>query len=111
LYGDKTTGSMAAAISETNRRRKIQQEYNTANGIVPRSARSGIKSSILPGPVDLEISLPTGELSIPRDRAGQTKLVESLRKQMFDAAAKREFERAAELRDAINKIQNALLLE
>lgn len=111
LYADNTTGSMAAAISETNRRRKIQEEYNRVHGITPKNAKSGIKSSILPGAVEIQLTLPNGEVTVPKDRAGQTKLVESLRKQMFEAAAKREFEKAAELRDAINRIQSALVME
>lgn len=111
LYGDQVTGSMNAAISETQRRRKIQEEYNRVNNITPRNAKSEIKNPLVPSSGTSSIELSTGELVLPRDRAGQTKLVDELRRKMFDAAAKREFEKAAELRDAINRIQNALVME
>ena len=111
LYADRVTGSMSVAMGETTRRRKIQEAYNIEHGITPRNARSEIKANMLPGPVDLQVELPTGQVALPKDRAGQTRLLEELKRQMFDAAAKREFEKAAELRDAINKIQASLLLE
>jgi len=49
------------------------------------------------------------KFEIPRDPGDQKKLVAKLRKEMFDAAAKREFERAASIRDAVNKIEEELL--
>ncbi len=112
LYADKTTGSMQEAIDETERRRKIQAAFNEKHGIVPQSARSSIQSSlgnahdfqILP-----EVILGEQKLEIPKDPGDQKKLITRLRKEMFDAAAKREFERAAGLRDAINTIEQELL--
>jgi excinuclease ABC subunit B len=111
LYADKITHSMHEAISETERRRAIQAHYNKEHGIVPRSARSGIQSSLVdedplhPNILD-DQQLP---IEIPRDPKSQQKLLDSWKREMFDAAAKREFERAASLRDRINKLSEALL--
>jgi excinuclease ABC subunit B len=111
LYADKITHSMHEAISETERRRAIQAHYNKEHGIVPRSARSGIQSSLVdedplhPNILD-DQQLP---VEIPRDPKSQQKLLDSWKREMFDAAAKREFERAASLRDRINKLSEALL--
>jgi excinuclease ABC subunit B len=111
LYADKITRSMHEAISETERRRAIQAHYNKEHGIVPRSARSGIQASLInedplhPNILD-DQQLP---VEIPRDPKSQQKLLDSWKREMFDAAAKREFERAASLRDRINKLSEALL--
>ena len=111
LYADKITRSMHEAISETERRRAIQAHYNKEHGIIPRSARSGIQISLVDeDPLHPQIlddqQLP---VEIPRDPKSQQKLLDSWKREMFDAAAKREFERAASLRDRINKLSEALL--
>ncbi|MBN8548310.1 MAG: UvrB/UvrC motif-containing protein, partial [Deltaproteobacteria bacterium] len=112
LYADRMTGSMNDAIAETDRRRKIQAAFNAEHGIVPASARSSIQASIgNTREFELVTDVVVGEqkFEIPRDPSDQKKLVAKLRKEMFDAAAKREFERAASLRDAVNKIEQELL--
>ncbi|MCL4123505.1 UNVERIFIED_CONTAM: hypothetical protein GTU68_053377 [Idotea baltica] len=111
LYADKITKSMKAAIDETDRRRAIQAKFNQDNNIIPESAKSSISSLIEEVLEDKKQIILAGEqFDIPDDRKSQQSLVFKLRKDMFDAASKREFEKAAELRDAIKLIQERLLL-
>lgn len=111
LYGDSVTKSMQEAMSEADRRRKIQREYNLLHGITPESARSSSEFK-LPTEVEalLEIKIDGVPLELPTEPAALTSLVESLKKQMFQAAADRNYERAAELRDSIKKIEVGLLV-
>jgi len=112
MYADKVTDSMREAISESDRRRAIQQQFNLEHGITPRSARSEIQAALVPELESIEqISENLGEtaLQFSSDPKEQQRLLEQLRTSMFDAAAKREFELAAQLRDQINSIQSALL--
>lgn len=112
LYADVITGSIKEAMGEAQRRRTIQQEFNRTHGITPTSARSGVEI-VLPAdkPVTLEEQLEEkfGALQVPTDLDGQTALLEDLTRQMFAAASRREFERAAELRDKIKAIQAKIL--
>jgi excinuclease ABC subunit B len=110
LYADVLTQSIQAAVRETQRRRKLQEEYNQAHDITPRTVQRVIdeglgQSSVL----ENEVIIGTQKFEIPADRREQQKMVEDLRRQMFDAAAKREFERAAEIRDMLNAVQEKLL--
>jgi excinuclease ABC subunit B len=111
LYADKVTDSMRSAIGETERRRKIQSEFNSLHGITPQSAKSEIRGALVEAEADLAQPLAVGEqqIKVPKDKAAQDKLITQLRKEMFDAAAKREFEKAAVLRDALNSLQARLL--
>jgi len=111
MYADVMTDSIKAAVAECDRRREIQGAFNERHGITPRSARSAMQSSLSDSSsLDATaVELSGQALEIPKDSNGQRALVDSLRKQMFEAAAKREFERAAELRDALNKVQEILL--
>jgi excinuclease ABC subunit B len=113
LYADKITDSIREAIEETERRREIQAQFNKEHGITPRSARSSLQALL---GNELESESITGSLllknigiEIPKSRDEQDKLINELRKQMWEAADKKEFERAAELRDAVNALQEALL--
>jgi excinuclease ABC subunit B len=111
LYADQVTRSMRDAIAETNRRRKIQADFNAANGIVPRSATRSEQLALGDGPSAPNCGTPGKEESeIPADPKQQQRLIEQLRKEMFDAAAKREYELAAQLRDRIKAIQDILLV-
>ena len=111
LYADSITGSMKEAMAETERRRKIQAAFNEAHSIVPKSARSAIQGSLAGNyeSEELEQFASLKDLKIPKDPKAQQRLVEKMKKQMFEAAAKREFEKAALIRDQINLIQNELL--
>jgi excinuclease ABC subunit B len=106
LYADKITDSIEKAVSETNRRRKLQDEFNRANGIIPRSARSEIQRSLLVEDPDRLLEVLPGD--IPTDQKAQLEYIENLRKEMFNAAKNREFERAAELRDLIINLEKLL---
>jgi excinuclease ABC subunit B len=111
LYADRMTRSMKEAIAETDRRRKIQAEFNKEHGIVPRSATRSEQIAL--GDVAMEEgiaeSAPKYGVVVPEDPKEQHKLLESLKKQMFEAAARREYENAAKLRDTIKAIQDDLL--
>lgn len=102
MYADQMTGSMKRAISETERRRKIQEEYNQAHGITPRTVKKSISDLVHSkreekGESTIDIAkIPAEEL---------TRLVRELEKKMDLAAKNLEFERAAELRDQIVSIQ------
>lgn len=115
LYADKTTKSIAAALSETDRRRKIQFDYNEKHGITPTTTSKSIKTLF-----DAFIKTEKGEdrskiaafdaselenLSDKKIDAHLTKL----RKQMKDAAKNMDFELAAKLRDRITLIQKERL--
>ncbi len=110
LYADIVTKSMDAAIAETTRRRKIQAQYNIDNGIIPRSTTRSeqvslgeSESSAQDDPLKSDVS------DLPSDPKEQQRLLESLRREMFDSAAKREYELAAQIRDKIKRIQDLLL--
>ncbi|MEZ4754309.1 MAG: excinuclease ABC subunit UvrB [Bdellovibrionota bacterium] len=109
LYADKNTKSINEAIAETDRRRKIQAEFNAAHGIIPESAKSSLQESLVNEGLIEEIDIGLEKILIPEDPKQQQSLVQKLRKEMFESAAKKEFERAAALRDAINKLQIEML--
>ncbi len=112
LYADKMTDSINQAVSEANRRRAIQTEYNKLHGITPVSARRGIDVGLSENSSkedDLAKADELLQLDIPKDPKDQKKLIDTLRKQMFEHAASREFEQAASVRDRIKKIQEMLL--
>ena len=104
MYADRITESMEKAISETNRRREIQQEYNHKHGITPR----GIKKEISAG---LRAIIPEKEeksgldlRKVPKEE--YPKLIKQLESEMKLAAANLEFERAASLRDLIEDLKS-----
>jgi excinuclease ABC subunit B len=111
LYADKVTRSMKEAIAETDRRRKIQAEFNEKHGIIPRSATRSEQIALGDSVADetLREQAPQYGVVVPEDPREQQKLLETLKKQMFDAAARREYETAAKMRDSIKAIQNDLL--
>lgn len=107
LYGDKITRSMQAAIDETNRRRAIQEKYNTDNNITPTSIDKEIGEglrAIIPMKDDKKPKLDLKK--IPKDEYNT--LVKDLEGQMNLASANLEFERAAELRDLITEIRGKM---
>jgi excinuclease ABC subunit B len=103
FYADQVTPSMRRAIEETNRRRNLQNRYNEAHGITPESIKKDI-SDILGSVYEADyVSIPTvsepEEEYIPLDRS--PKAIRSLKKEMFRAARRLDFEEAARLRDRI----------
>lgn len=105
MYADNITGSMEKAIGETNRRRKIQQDYNKKHGIDPvgiqREIDEGLRA-LIPKEVKPEIDLN----KVPKSEYGH--LIKELTAQMNFAAQNLEFEKAAELRDQITKVKQSL---
>lgn len=103
MYADKITDSMRRAIDETNRRRGIQEAYNTKHGITPASISRAVEERMS---TELPEEAKRAKLDlkkIPKDEYGS--LVKDLTSQMELAAANLEFEKAAELRDIINDIK------
>ncbi len=106
MYADAVTGSMRRTIDETNRRRKIQEAYNTKHGITPKGVHSQIDKGLRQ---DLPEEAKKAKLDlkkIPKDEYGH--LISDLTAQMDLAAANLEFEKAAELRDIIEDIKKKL---
>ncbi|RRH95653.1 excinuclease ABC subunit UvrB [Mesorhizobium tamadayense] len=108
LYADQVTGSMERAMAETNRRREKQMEWNAANGITPESVKSRI-SDILDSVyekdhVRADISQFTNDAGAMIGNNLKTHL-EALDKQMRDAAANLDFEKAARIRDEIKRLR------
>lgn len=107
LYADRITRSMQAAIDETDRRRAIQEKYNTDNDITPLSIDKAIGEglrAIIPKKVDDKPKLDLKK--IPKDE--YQALVKELSGQMELASANLEFEKAAELRDMIAEIRSKM---
>jgi excinuclease ABC subunit B len=101
MYADNITGSMRRTIDETNRRRKIQEEYNKQHGITPRSIVREIGDML---PREAKEETPKIDLKkIPKEEYKH--MVRDLTAQMDLAAANLEFEKAAELRDLIGEIK------
>ena len=111
LYADTMTKSMKEAIAETDRRRNIQAAYNKEHGIIPRSATRSEQIALGEAVAEetLAENAPNYGVVVPEEPREQQKLIESLKKQMFEAAARREYETAAKLRDTIKAIQDDLL--
>ncbi len=106
MYADTVTGSMKKAIAESNRRRKIQLEFNRRNGITPRSIQKEIRAGI----EDLEearvfVADLTGQ---ERDEYELAKYIAELEYEMELAARNLQFEKAAQLRDEIARVKNAV---
>ena len=100
MYADVLTESMEKAISETNRRRKIQEEYNRKNGITPqtiqKSVRDVIKATIVQ---DIQSEYDIKENETVED------IISKLTDEMLKYAKNMEFEKAAELRDKIKELE------
>jgi excinuclease ABC subunit B len=108
MYADEITRSMRAAITETNRRRTIQDEYNRANGIIPKTVVKGIRDVIEVGTTEEKSGKrgKKGELSECKlSKTEREKLIAELTSEMKRAAQKLEFEQAAFLRDQIKKLR------
>ncbi len=114
MYGDVITGSMQYTIDETERRRKIQQEYNRKNNITPRTIISKVKDTMQQHLYDSGYVADDYQdtlLQVAEELPGYTSIKElekeigALEKQMHQAAKELAFEKAAELRDRIKKIR------
>jgi|UniRef100_A0A7C3WJ79 excinuclease ABC subunit B len=106
FYADTITPSMQAAIEETNRRRRIQEEYNRKNGITPETIKSRIKD-ILASVYEADyVTVPVAaEEQAPYLSEDIDKELARLKKEMQAAAKRLEFEKAAALRDRIRALE------
>jgi len=103
MFAKKITKSMQEAMDTTLARRKMQEEYNRAHGITPRSASRNIEESL--HVEDGTEILRKGANLEKMPAAERASIIKELRKQMLEAAAQLEFEKAAVLRDEIAKIR------
>jgi excinuclease ABC subunit B len=114
LYADRLTKSMEAAIGETDRRRKIQLDYNQKHGIIPQSIAKKGDDSILAF-LNVSRRLNATEIDTIIDHADDVPLenlpdlIQQLETQMKDAAKNLEFEEAAKLRDRVKVLRDRLL--
>ena len=104
MYADEVTPQMEAAISETFRRRELQQKYNEVHGIVPKTIRKKIYDVIEISSDATDEDAEAEYLTLSPQESSE--LIASLTKQMKEAALLLEFELAAEIRDRIEKIRN-----
>jgi excinuclease ABC subunit B len=109
MYADKTTDSMRAAISETSRRRTIQEAYNTEHGITPQSIIKQI-DDVMSSVYERDYMTPATTLTDGTEhfktQAELDEHIAGLREQMKAAAANLDFEKAAALRDTIKRLRN-----
>ena len=103
MYADELTNSMEKAISETNRRRRLQEEYNEANGITPQTIKKSVRDTIKATIVE-DIK---AEHDI-KDDEDISEVIEKLTNEMIKYAQELEFEKAAELRDKIKELENII---
>jgi len=108
LYADKMTKSLEKALSETERRRKAQTEYNITHGITPTTISTKIHALEELQKVEEKIGKKEAKNTIS-DPVKLAKYIENLRKEMKLAARNLEFEEAAKLRDQINVLEEAAL--
>lgn len=98
MYGDTITGSMQRALDETERRRKIQEDFNKKHGITPTTIKKNIGEII-------QITKKTEEEIEEFNRADIETILINMESEMYKAAEELDFERAARLRDQIKKMK------
>ena len=101
MYCDKISPAMKAAMDETERRRQIQNDYNQAHGIVPKTVKKDIRSVIEATKVAEDPAEYEGRSPLEMTRKELKDYVKKLEKEMKQAAADLQFERAAQLRDML----------
>jgi excinuclease ABC subunit B len=113
MYGDRMTDAMKFAISETDRRRAIQQAYNLEHGITPETIKRAIldinpasgQSDYYAVPRGTRSGTETGKAGSQASEEERFERIEALRQEMFAAAEGLDFERAARLRDELRRLQ------
>ncbi len=108
MYADKVTDSMRVAIEETERRRKVQQQYNTEHGITPQTIQKSVRDLIA-----ISKKVAADEMSLDKDPESMSKKelekhIADIQKKMKKAAAELNFEAAAEYRDRLIMLKNTL---
>jgi excinuclease ABC subunit B len=107
LYADRMTSAMDQAILETNRRRKIQEEYNRVHGITPQTVKKAVRN-ILSSIYEADYFTIPAVSDIKEEYLSAKEIpamIEKLKKEMKEAASHLEFERAAEIRDKIQRLE------
>ena len=110
MYADSVTEAMEKAIIETERRRKIQTEYNELHGIIPKTVIKAVSDTLSVSNVveDVKKLDKENEEQIKNmSKTEKSKLIKKLTDEMLDAAKKLEFEYAAKLRDELKKLKNS----
>ncbi len=110
MYADRMSPAMKEAIDETNHRREVQQAFNEAHGITPRTVSKAIddmlvrqeKEKEMDAATEMNVLIKAHNLFNPADRK---KLFKALEKQMTDHAERLEFEEAAAIRDTIEELK------
>ena len=100
MYANTVTGSMKRAIDETNRRRALQDAYNKKHNIIPKTIQKDIRNIIE--------SMTPAEITEGDNSYDIGVMIENLTDEMLAAAEMLEFERAAELRDRIQKLKEKI---
>ena len=108
MYADNMTDSMRKAISETERRRAIQEEYNEAHGITPTTIKKAVRDLIAVSKAVAKTEDKLKKDPESMNRKELTKLISQVEKQMRAAAADLNFEQAAELRDKMIELKKNL---
>ena len=109
MYADSVTDSMKRALDETNRRRKIQADYNAAHGITPQSVKKAVRELMTISRAVEAGSHESDEKDIESMNTRELKALESaLNKKMRAAAAELNFEEAISLRDRLAEIRRNL---
>lgn len=110
LYADRMTNSLTKAINATENRRKIQKEYNIQHGITPITIDRKISQISALEKVEKKLTdYKINAHDILNDSKQLSKVIDKLKKEMKEAAANLEFEKAAEIRDRLNEIEAAQL--
>lgn len=107
MYADGVSDSMREAITETNRRRAIQEAYNEENGIVPMTIIKEIRAPLRNSETEID-ELARVSAGKKMSRSELEKQIKSLEKQMRDAAKAFDFERAAEIRDIMFELKASI---
>ena len=103
MYADELTESMERAISETNRRRKIQEQYNKEHGITPKTIQKSVRDSIKASIIEEAET----KYNISKDESIED-IINKLTDEMLKYASNMEFEKAAELRDKIKELESSI---
>ncbi|KUK13975.1 MAG: excinuclease ABC subunit UvrB [Synergistetes bacterium] len=110
LYADEITDSLQKAVAETERRRRVQIEFNKKHGIIPRTIVKEVKDylpEVSRGSKREEISVGVAEEAVPYNVSPEEKevLISSLEREMWEAVKRLDFERAAEIRDILSVLK------
>jgi len=108
MYADTITDSMRKAIDETERRRRIQQEYNEAHNITPTTIKKAVRDLIAISKTASESGSDLEKDIESMNRRELEKLIKELTKKMHKAAADLNFEEAAQIRDRITEIRKTM---